>query len=311
MSVGSNALLVVLKLAVGWLAGSVSILSEAIHSAVDLLAAGIAFLSVRSSNRPADERHPFGHGKYEAISGAVEALLIFGAAVWIVVEAVAKLRHPHEAGFLGWGVVVMVFSAALNTGISAWLMKVGRETESLALRADAWHLRTDVYTSAGVAIGLGVVWLGRHFVPGVNLQWVDPVAAMAVAVLILKAAWDLTSEAFHDLMDTRLSADEEDWVGRYLASLAPVVRGFHGLRTRRSGSSRFVEFHLLVEASMPVAEAHRLTERIEAAIETRLGRTFSNIHVEPCDGSCKAVCAAGCLVPQDERERIRAARRGT
>ena len=208
MSVGTNSLLVVLKLVLGLISGSVSILSEAIHSAVDLLAAAIAFLSVRSSGRPADEKHPFGHGKYEAISGAVEALLIFGAAAWIVIEAVAKLRHPHEPDCLGWGVGLMGLSAALNLGVSAWLMKVGKETDSLALRADAWHLRTDVYTSAGVALGLGVIWLGRHFLPGVNLLWVDPMTAIVVATLIVKAAWDLTAEAVHDLLDSRLSDSE-------------------------------------------------------------------------------------------------------
>ena len=297
LSVGTNSLLVVLKLVLGLISGSVSILSEAIHSAVDLLAAGIAFLSVRSSGRPADSKHPFGHGKYEAISGAVEALLIFGAAAWIIIEAVGKLRHPHEPGCLGWGVGLMGLSAAINLGVSIWLMKVGRETDSLALRADAWHLRTDVFTSAGVAAGLGIVWLGQAMMPGVNLLWVDPVTAIVVAMLIVKAAWDLTAEAVHDLLDSRLSDDEEAWVGQYLASLAPAICGFHGLRTRRAGSSRFVEFHLLVDGEMPVAKSHRLTEEIESAIGGHLGGAFVTIHVEPCSGSCKPVCEAGCLVP--------------
>ena len=303
MSVGTNSLLVVLKLVLGLISGSVSILSEAIHSAVDLLAAAIAFFSVRSSGRPADEKHPFGHGKYEAISGAVEALLIFGAAAWIVIEAVAKLWHPHEPACLGWGVGLMGLSAALNLGVSAWLMKVGRETDSLALRADAWHLRTDVYTSVGVALGLAIVWLGRRFVPGVNLLWVDPATAIVVAVLIVKAAWDLTAEAVHDLLDSRLSDSEEAWVQRYLASLAPRIRGFHGLRTRRVGSSRFVEFHLLVAGEMPVTESHRLTEEVETAIGEHLGGAFITIHVEPCDGTCKPVCVAGCLVPGQSSRR--------
>ena len=297
LSVGTNSLLVVLKMVLGLISGSVSILSEAIHSAVDLLAAGIAFLSVRSSGRPADTKHPFGHGKYEAISGAVEALLIFGAAAWIIIEAVGKLRHPHEPGCLGWGVGLMGLSAAINLGVSTWLMKVGRETDSLALRADAWHLRTDVYTSAGVAFGLGIVWMGRQLLPGVNLLWVDPVTAIVVATLIVKAAWDLTAEAIHDLLDSRLSDNEEAWVGRYLASLAPAICGFHGLRTRRAGSSRFVEFHLLVDGEMPVAKSHKLTEEIESAINDHLGGAFVTIHVEPCDGSCKPVCVKGCLIP--------------
>ena len=175
LSVASNTVLVVLKLLVGTLAGSVSVISEAIHSGVDLLAAVIAFLSVRASGRPADAEHPFGHGKFENLSGAIEALLIFVAAGWIVNDAVHKLLKPGLVDLLGWGIAVMLVSAVANLVVSRLLMKVGVETDSIALRADSWHLRTDVYTSAGVMGGLAVIWCAKKVFPGANVLWVDPV----------------------------------------------------------------------------------------------------------------------------------------
>ncbi len=150
LSVLSNSFLVVFKVIIGVAIGSVSIISEAIHSGVDLLAAVIAMFSVKTSSVPADERHPFGHGKIENISGFVEALLIFGAAFWIIFEALQKLNVPDVMENPQWGVGVMLFSAVMNFIVSQKLFQVGKEADSIALHADAWHLRTDVYTSAGV-----------------------------------------------------------------------------------------------------------------------------------------------------------------
>jgi cation diffusion facilitator family transporter len=139
LSIASNSTLVLLKIVVGVMIGSVSIMSEAIHSGVDLLAAVIAFLAVRTAGKPADQDHPFGHGKVENISGAVEALLIFLAAGWIIVEAVEKLKSPVPLDYPGWGAAVMLISAAVNILVSARLFEVGKETDSVALQADAWH----------------------------------------------------------------------------------------------------------------------------------------------------------------------------
>jgi cation diffusion facilitator family transporter len=161
LSIVSNATLVGLKLLVGLIIGSVSVLSEAIHSAMDLMASVIAFLSVRTSAKPADARHPFGHGKYENLSGALEALLIYIAAIWIIFEAIHKLIAPQPLEKPGFGIVVMLISAVANWLISLRLFKIGKETDSIALQADAWHLRTDVYTSAGVMAGLIIIWAGN------------------------------------------------------------------------------------------------------------------------------------------------------
>lgn len=190
---------------VGLSIGSVAVISEAIHSAVDLLAALIALFAVHTSAKPADVDHPFGHGKVENISGALEALLIFLAAGWIIYEAVPKLTHPAgESIQVGWGILVMLFSSVVNMLISQRLFIVGKKTDSIALQSDAWHLRTDVYTSAGVMLGLSIIWLGGKLFPAIDLHWVDPLAALVVALLIIKAAWKLTSEAVRDLLDSRL-----------------------------------------------------------------------------------------------------------
>jgi cation diffusion facilitator family transporter len=295
LSVASNSVLVVLKLVVGMLIGSVSVMSEAIHSGVDLLAAAIAYISVRTSGRPADEEHPFGHGKVENLSGAVEAVLIFVAAGWIISEAIHKFFNPAPLDMLGWGVVVMLISAGSNWVVSRMLMKVGKETDSIALRADAWHLRTDVYTSVGVMVGLAVIWSAKLVNPAWDLVWIDPVVAIGVALLIVKAAWELTSESVRDLLDVRMSRDDESWIRELAVRRKPVVCGFHGLRTRKAGPARFIEFHLLLDKAMTVADSHRISEDLEKEISSRFNGSHVVIHVEPCDETCKSDCLKGCL----------------
>jgi len=303
-SVLSNTSLVVLKLIVGIGIGSVSVISEAIHSGVDLLAALIAWVAVREASKPADKEHPFGHGKWENVSGTVEALLIFVAAGWIIWEAVGKFLHPQEMGHAGWGVGVMALSAVVNFLISAYLMRVAKATDSIALEADAMHLRADVLTSAGVMVGLGVIWIGSWLFPSVDLKWVDPVSAIAVAMLIFKAAWDLTREAARDLVDSSLPAEEEEWIRERILALGGSLRGYHQLRTRKSGSDRFVEFHLALPAESTVGESHSTGKTITNEILGRFPGADVNIHIDPCDGSCKAKCLSGCLQSEAFRKEL-------
>jgi cation diffusion facilitator family transporter len=305
LSVVSNSTLVVMKLIVGLLIGSVSIISEAIHSGVDLLAAGIALFSVKTANIPADSKHPFGHGKIENISGTVEALLIFIAAVWIIVEAVKKLAQPEPIAYLGWGVGVMLVSAAVNLGVSKMLFKVGREEDSIALQADAWHLRTDVYTSAGVMAGLALIWIAEGLFPGRDFYWLDPVVALGVALLIMKAAYDLTTQAAKDLLDVHLPRVEVEWIRQAIHDRGSVVHGFHDLRTRKAGHFRFVEFHLKVEPQMTVLESHAIAKELSRRIKEQFPHTTVTIHIEPCDGECLEKCVAGCLLTEEKRRRIR------
>jgi cation diffusion facilitator family transporter len=303
LSVLSNGLLIVLKVAVGLLIGSVSVISEAIHSGVDLIAAVIALFAVRASGQEADERHPYGHGKFENISGTVEALLIFVAAAWIIYEAVHKLIRPQVIDAPAWGVGVMLVSALVNTLVSRRLLRVGRETDSVALQADAWHLRTDVYTSVGVTAGLLVIWLGGLISPGLNLRWLDPVVAILVALMIMKAAYDLTRESARDLLDVSLPEEDVNWIGEFVTDGWPAVRSFHNLRTRKAGANRFIDFHLAVDDQMSVAQAHALGDEIVVAIKERLPDSRVQIHVEPCDYECKVSCVSGCLVGEDARRR--------
>ena len=305
LSVASNSLLIILKVAVGLLTGSVAILSEAIHSGVDLVAALIALFAVRASSREADDRHPYGHGKFENISGTVEALLIFVAAAWIIYEAVKKLIHPQAIEMPGWGVAVMLVSALVNTFVSRRLFKVGKETDSVALQADAWHLRTDVYTSVGVMVGLLVIWVGGALWPGLNLTWLDPAVAILVACLIMKAAYDLTRESARDLLDVSLPDQDVEWIHGFVAERWPAVRSFHKLRTRKAGSTRFIDFHVVVDDRMSVAEAHALADEIVVAVKERVSESRVFIHVEPCDYECRASCVTGCAVDEEAREQGR------
>jgi cation diffusion facilitator family transporter len=305
LSVGSNSLLIILKVAVGVSIGSVAVLSEAVHSAVDLIAAGIAFFAVRASSRGADEDHPYGHGKFENVSGTIEALLIFAAAIWIIYEAIQKLIHPQQIDMLGWGVAVMLVSALVNTFVSKRLFKVAAETDSLALRADAWHLRTDVYTSAGVMVGLLVIWLIGRFWPGLNVGWLDPVVAIIVALMIMKAAYDLTRESARDLLDVSLPDEDVDWIASFVTETWPAVLSFHHLQTRKAGPTRFVDFHVVVDSGMSVADSHALADEIVVTIKERMPGSRVHIHVEPCEHACKEACMEGCTLDEGTRERGR------
>lgn len=306
-SVLSNSVLIVLKIVAGILAGSISIISEAIHSGIDLIASIAATFAVSRSDAPADDEHPYGHGKWENVSGFFEAILILGAAVWIISEVVHRLLEPKPVEMLGWGIVVMLISSVANTLVGTYLLRVSKKTDSVALRADAWHLLTDVYTSLGVMCGLGIIWIGGILFPAVDLEWLDPIIAMGVALLIMKAGWKLAVESVRDLLDARLGKDEEDWIREYIHKFHPVVHGAHNLRTRRAGTIRFLEFHLIVDANMSVKDSHDISERMEQEIAEKMPGAMVSIHVEPCDGACKQVCLKGCFLTVDQREKVKEA----
>ena len=310
LSVVSNSILVILKLVTGLLTGSVSVLSEAVHSSMDLIASVIAFFAVRISARRPDAEHPFGHGKVEDISALAEALLIVIAAVWIVVEAISKIISPQPLETLDWGIAVMLLSVVANIIVSHLLFKVGKKADSPALIADAWHLRTDVWTSAGVLAGLSIIWVGARLWPEVNLSWIDPVAAMMVAMLILRAAITLTMGAIKDLIDTSPPAHELYWLSGYLESWYPTVRSIHRIRTRKSGAARFIDLHIVVDPAMTVSNSHAITEKMTAAVREKLSGADLTVHIEPCDGLCKKSCVSGCMLPADERRRIQQAAAG-
>jgi cation diffusion facilitator family transporter len=272
LSIISNTLLIIMKLAVGLISGSVSIISEAIHSSMDLIAAIIAFLSVRVSDNPPDSRHPYGHGKVENISGVIEALLIFVAAIWIIIEAAKKLfGEKIELESIAIGSMVMLISAIVNTIVSRRLYKVAHETNSVALEADALHLKTDVYTSLGVAVGLGLI-----MVTGIN--WLDPVVAMLVAVFIIRESYYLLKRAFKPLLDTAWSEDEIEELEKTLKRLEV---SYHDLRTRLAGNYKFIDLHIQIPGDISVGNAHQYCDKIESELTSNYKNLVVTIHVEP------------------------------
>lgn len=273
VSIASNSLLVALKLVVGIMTGSVSVLSEAFHSGIDLLASGLAFLAIKAANQPADQDHAYGHGKYENLSGAVEASLILFAAVLIVYESVQKLIHHEGPAHVGLGLAVMALSSVLNFFVSRYLFKVARETDSAALEADAHHLSTDVLTGLGILAGLALVQF-------THIKAFDALTAIGVAVLIAKIAWDLTRQAMEALVDTSLPASELAAIDRIIRDHFPPILEYHDLRTRKSGATRHIDVHLTVPASMSILESHEVAERVEAEILAALPHALVMTHVD-------------------------------
>jgi cation diffusion facilitator family transporter len=272
LSIISNTLLIMMKLAAGLMSGSVSIISEAIHSSMDLVAAVIAFFSVKVSDNPPDSRHPYGHGKIENISGVIEAILIFIAAIWIIFEAVKKLSgETIELDSIGLGSTVMIISAIVNMIVSKRLYKVARETHSVALEADALHLKTDVYTSLGVAIGLGLIMITR-------INWLDPLVAILVAMFIIRESYVLLRKAFTPLLDTAWGENEIQVLEN---SLKQLDVNYHDLRTRLAGNYRFVDIHIQIPEDVSVGNAHKYCDRIENELTGKYENLTVTIHVEP------------------------------
>ena len=271
LSVVSNSLLIVIKVVAGIFTGSVSIISEAIHSALDLVAAGIAFFAVRVSDKPADNEHPFGHGKYENISGVIEALLIFAAAIWIMFEALDKLLHEGHlkpTNSLTIGIVVMLFSGLVNFFISRRLYKVAKQTDSVALEADALHLKTDVYTSVGVGIGLLLIKLTGFY-------FLDPIIALLVAGFIISEAYSMLIKSVNPLLDGSLSDDELAKVKREIDAKLPVDTSYSNLKTRKSGPKYIVQFSMIMDGDVSLSEA--IAKR--KSFENKVHESFDNIEL--------------------------------
>lgn len=270
LSIFSNTILIIMKVIVGILSGSVSILSEAIHSGLDLVAAVISYISVKLSGIPADKDHPYGHGKYENVSGVIEALLIFVAAIWIMYEASKKIMHREKIEALGWGFAIMMISALINFFISRRLYKVARETDSIALEADALHLKTDVFTSAGVSIGLLLIAITGKTI-------LDPIIAILVAIFIIRESYILLRNAYNPLLDASLPENEIETIRTILNSNKIC---YHNLRTRKSGSQKFVDLHVEMPELTPLKEVHEKCDEIEALLKAEISNAEVNIHME-------------------------------
>jgi cation diffusion facilitator family transporter len=300
----SNTVLTLGKLVTGVLTGSIAIVSEAVHSLIDLVAALISFFAVREASKPDDRIHPYGYGKFENISGTIEGLLIFVAAIYIVYHAIEKLFNPAPLETPVVGVVIMLISAVVNFFVSQKLFAVSKENESIAAEADAWHLRTDIYTSLGVMVALFIITIAEWLFPKLDIYWIDSLAAFIVAIMITKAAWNLVIKSSKDLFDVSLSQNEIAIVESIIKSNDNIA-GFHALKTRKAGNKRFIEFHILVNSQMTVYSSHEITRDLKAGIFSKLENASVTIHVEPCDNTCTLKCQAGCLVKKCRIENIK------
>lgn len=277
LSIASNATLIVLKLIAGVVTGSVAIVTEAVHSGVDLIASLIAYFSVRKAGEPADEDHRYGHEKIENLAAAIEGMLILVGSGIIVFESVRRLIKGGSVDHLGFGIAVVGFSAVVNLLVSARIARTARETASPALEGDAAHLRTDAYTSLAVVAGLALVEL-------TGAEWLDPVVALLVAGAIVRAGVRLVTGSSRVLVDEALPEEERAAIHAEVVAFGDRgVVGYHKLRTRRAGARRYVDLHLQFEAGTSLEQAHEIAHRIQDAIAARLRGADVLIHLEPAD----------------------------
>lgn len=275
LSIASNSLLIALKLVAGVVTGSIAIITEAIHSSIDLVASVIAFFSVRAAEEPADERHPYGHAKFESLAAAIEGLLILVGAGVIVFESVRRLGGEPRVEALGFGIGVVAISMVTNVAVSSYLYRTARLTESPALAGDAAHLRTDAVTSLGVLVGLTLVQV-------TGIQELDAITALVVAAAIVTAGLRLIGVSSRVLVDEALPPEELAAVRGVLeGSGLPEVSGYHKLRARRAGSRRYVDVHVQFRRGTTLERAHELAHDLQREIGGRLRGTDVLIHLEP------------------------------
>jgi cation diffusion facilitator family transporter len=275
LSIASNSVLIALKLAAGAITGSIAILTEAIHSLVDLVASVVAFVSVRKADEPADEEHPYGHEKVENLAANIEGILILVGAAVIVYEATHRLVAGSSVESLGVGIAVMGFSVVANLVVSGVLSRQARAHESAALEGDAAHLRTDALTSAGVLVGLGLVEL-------TGAAAFDSITALVVAAAIVWAGIRIIRRSSGVLVDEALPDAEMDRIEEAIAAArTPEVAGYHKLRARRAGSRRYVDFHVQYRSGTTLERAHELAHQMRASIEAEIRHAEVLIHVEP------------------------------
>ena len=276
LSTAAAVATIVLKTLAWRLPGSVGLLSDAMESGVNLIAAIGAFWALSLAAKPADRRHHYGHFKAEYFSSGLESVLIVVAALAIIYAAIGRLQQPQPLEQLGIGLVISLAATALN-GLVAWvLLKASRRFDSITLRADAHHLLTDVWTSIGVVIGIGLVKL-------TGLTILDPLIAIAVAVNIVFTGWKLLHETASGLLDRSLPDHEQQLLDTLLASYESDEIRFHALRSRVAGSRRFVSFHVLVPGHWTVQAGHDLCDQLEHKVAATLSRTHVLTHLEPIE----------------------------
>ena len=274
VSLAVTACLLALKLVLGILSESIAVLSDAVDSGTDLAGGTAALVSLRIAAWPADEEHPYGHGKVESVSAAVAATIIGIGGTLVTYQAVRRLIEGSPDIDVGLGLIAVVIAAVANVIMAAFMRREARRSGSTALRAEATHLGTNVVQACAIIAGLLLVWVTDEPV-------FDPLLALALAGYMAWAAYGLVRTALEDIMDTALPPEDLAAIEEILADHKHDVRGFHRMRTRRSGVTRHVDMHLLFAATMTVEEVHRVADNIEREIQEKLPGSIVVIHVEP------------------------------
>jgi len=276
ISIGAAVATILLKGLAWWLTGSVGLLSDAIESFVNLAGAVMALWMLSLAEQPADLNHPYGHSKAEYFSSAFEGLLIVLAALSITYTAINRLFAPQPLDAVGVGLLVSVVASVVNFVVARLLLKIGRQHRSITLEADAHHLMTDVWTSVGVILGVGLV-----VVSGWN--WLDPAIALLVAANIVWTGWHLMRRSASGLMDVALPSDQLAKIEGILLDYRKHQISHHALRTRQAGRRSFISFHVLVPGKWSVQESHDWVEKIEKDLRQAVAGSHISVHIEPND----------------------------
>lgn len=260
------------KLLIGFMTGSLGILSEALHSALDLVAAVITFFAVKFADQPADEGHNFGHGKIENYSALIETMLLFITCIWIIYEATRRLiYHDVEIEVTIWSFIVVITSIVIDVTRSRALYKVARKHNSQALEADALHFSTDIWSSSVVLLGL----IGASF----NFYYADPIAALIVAIIVLSVSYKLGKRSFDALID-KAPEGMSDQIKRIIDNI-PEVKLSHDIKVRESGPQKFVDLNIHVDKNMTIEQAHEISHKVEKEIMSRIKNVEVMVHAEP------------------------------
>lgn len=274
LSITSNTLVIIAKILAGKTSGSISIISEAIHSLSDFLASVLTFFAVTRSAEPADKEHPFGHGKYEDMSGFIEGGLIIFAGFFIIYEAINKLIIGHNTELQATlGIYVMAFAVVANFLVSRYLFYVAKKTDSVSLRADAEHLNTDIFSSLGVLIGLVLIKI-------TGITALDSIIALIVGIIILKTGFIISKETLNDLLDGSLPTEDITKIEEILKK-NPLVKGCKNIKGRKSGQYKEFELTLLFNPDMKISCCHNICDQIENEIKAEFGCATTTIHAEP------------------------------
>ncbi len=275
VSVATATSLALLKLVTGLVTGSLAVITSAVDSLLDILMSAVNFMAIRQAEQPADERHPYGHGKFETIATIFQAVVIAVSGGWICVEAIHRLQSGRTLEKPLGGIVVMIFSLAASLWITRYLRRAAEATDSSALAADALHFAMDVYTNLALLTGLVVLfWF--------DLPWLDPAMSLAVACYIVWQAFGLLRHGLRDVLDEQLPDTIHGEIEKLIAAHKADLLDYHNLRTRRAGSQKLIDFHLTVCKHLSVEEAHQITDHLEGKIAAQVSGADVTIHIEPC-----------------------------